>query len=85
MLLVRVDQEGNNIFLTDLTIEGETYFGGYLEEEKYTFNITRYFHQLMNNSSYTNQLYLLPAGSSINANRTIINKAIKLNIYYSEL
>ena len=28
LFLVRVDQEGNNIFLIDFTIEGEAYFGG---------------------------------------------------------
>ena len=35
--------------------------------------------------SYTNELYLLPAGAAVNANRTILNKNIKLQIYYSEL
>ena len=85
LFLVRVDQEGNNIFLTDFTVEGETHFGGSLEDDKYEFNITRYFYQLLNNDSYTNDLYLLPAGAAVNANRTILNKNIKLQIYYSEL
>ncbi len=83
--LVRVDQEGSNVFLTDLTIEGETHFGGRLENDKYEFNITRYFYQLLNNASYTNDLYLLPAGAAVNANRTILDKDIKLTINYSEL
>jgi len=85
LFLVRVDQEGNNIFLTDLTIEGETHFGGRLENDKYEFNITRYFYQLLNNTSYTNELYLLPAGAAVNANRTILDNDIKLTILYSEL
>jgi hypothetical protein len=85
LFLVRVNQEGDNIFLTDFTVEGETHFGGRLEDDKYEFNITRYFYQLLNNDSYTNDLYLLPAGAAINANRTILNKNIKLQIYYSEL
>jgi hypothetical protein len=85
LFLVRVDQEGNNVFLTDLTIEGETHFGGRLEDDKYEFNITRYFYQLLNNTSYTNELYLLPAGAAVNANRTILDKNIKLTINYSEL
>jgi len=85
LFLVRVNQEGDNIFLTDFTVEGETHFGGRLEDDKYEFNITRYFYQLLNNDSYTNDLYLLPAGAAVNANRTILNKNIKLQIYYSEL
>lgn len=85
LVLVRVDEEGNNIFLTDLIVEGETHFGGMLENDKYEFNITRYFYQLLNNTSYTNDLYLLPAGAVVNANRTILNKDIELKIYYSEL
>ena len=85
LVLVRVDNEGSNVFLTDFTVEGETHFGGISEEDVYSFNITRYFYQLLNNSSYTNDLYLMPAGAAINANRTILSKDIKLTIHYSEL
>jgi hypothetical protein len=85
LFLVRVDEEGKNVFLTDYTIEGETHFGGRLEDDKYVFNITRYFYQLLNNDTYTNDLYLLPAGAAVNANRTILEKDIKLTIHYSEL
>jgi hypothetical protein len=85
LFLVRVNEQGNNVFLTDYTIEGETHFGGRLDNDKYEFNITRYFYQLLNNESYTSDLYLLPAGAAVNANRTILNKDIKLTIHYSEL
>ena len=85
LFLVRVNEEGNNVFLTDYTIEGETHFGGRLENNKFEFNITRYFYQLLNNDAYTSDLYLLPAGGAVNANRTILNKDIKLTIHYSEL
>lgn len=85
LFLVRVDQEGGNVFLPDLIIEGETHFGGRLENDKYKFNITRYFYQLLNNDSYTNDLYLLPAGAAVNANRTILDKNIELTINYSKL
>ena len=85
LFLVRVDEDGKNVFLTDYTIEGETHFGGRLEDDKYVFNITRYFYQLLNNDTYTNDLYLLPAGAAVNANRTILEKDIKLTIHYSEL
>jgi len=85
LVLVRVDNEESNVFLTDFTVEGETHFGGKLDGDIYSFNITRYFYQLLNNSSYTNDLYLMPAGAVINANRTILSKDIKLTIHYSEL
>ena len=85
LVLVRVNDVGDNIFLSDFTIEGEAYFGGNLENNRYEFNITRYFHQLLQNESYTNNLYLLPAGAAVNANRTILNSNIKLQIYYSQL
>ena len=84
LFLVRVNEEGKNVFLTDYTIEGETHFGGRLKDDKYVFNITRYFYQLLNNDNY-NDLYLLPAGAAVNANRTILDKDIKLTIHYSEL
>jgi hypothetical protein len=85
LILVRVDNEGSNVFLTDFTIEGETHFGGKLDGGIYSFNITRFFYQLLNNSSYTNDLYLMPSGAAINANRTILSENIKLTIHYSEL
>ncbi len=85
LVLVRVNNEGNNVFLTDFTVEGETHFGGKLEGDIYSFNITRYFYQLLNNTSYINDLYLMPSGAAINANRTILSKDIKLTIHYSEL
>jgi hypothetical protein len=85
LFLVRVNEEGNNVFLADYTEEGETHFGGRLDNDKYEFNITRYFYQLLNNDAYTNDLYLLPAGAAVNASRTILEDDIKLTINYSEL
>ena len=85
LVLVRVNDEGDNVFLSDFVNEGQAYFGGNLESDKYEFTITRYFSQLLNNESYTNDLYLLAAGAAVNANRTILSKDIKLHIYYSEL
>jgi hypothetical protein len=85
LVLTRVNNAGENVFLTDFTLEGETHFGGELDGDIYSFNITRYFYQLLNNASYTNHLYLMPSGAAINANRTILSKDIKLTIHYSEL
>jgi hypothetical protein len=85
LVLVRINQDGDNVFLSDFTIGGDVYFGGNLENERYEFNITRYFFQLLNNESYTNDLYLLPAGAVVNSNRTIISREFDLEIYYSIL
>ncbi len=85
LLLVRLDDEDRNIFLTDYIIEGESYFGGGLQNGEYNFNITRYLYQLINNNSYTNKLYLLPTGSTVNANRSILNNDVQLTIHFSEL
>ena len=84
LVLVRVNDDGENVFLSDFVVEGDAYFGGYLDVDKYEFNITSYFSQLLNNDTYKD-LYLLPAGAAVNANRTILNKEVKLQIYYSEL
>jgi len=86
MYLVRVDEDGKDYFLTDYIIEGEEHFGGFLENGKYTFNITRYFHQLLTNPSFTNKLYLVSSGGAVNANRTILPKEkVKFNIIYTDL
>lgn len=70
--------------ITNATIDVDI-FSGDLQEDKYEFNITRYFYQLLNNNSYTNFLYLLPSGAAVNANRTILDKDIILTIHYSQL
>ena len=84
--LVRVDSTGNNIFLSDYITEGISHFGGALDDDQYTFNITRYFYNLLYDSSFTEDLYLLSSGGAINANRTLINNSsVRITILYSEL
>ena len=86
LYLVRENIEGNIVFLTDFTIEGESHFGGELNSSKYSFNITRYFFQLINNPEYTDTLYILSSGAAANANRTILdNSNISINVIYSEI
>ena len=86
LYLVRETNEGNIDFLTDFTIEGEEHFGGILNGSTYSFNITRYFSQLLNNPEYTNKLYVLGSGSAANASRTILdNSKISINIIYCEI
>ena len=86
LYLVRENNEGNVVFLTDFTIEGDEHFGGKLNDKIYSFNISRYFFQLISNPEYTNKLYLLSSGSAANANRTILdNSKISINVIYSDL
>lgn len=85
LVLVRTNSAGENIFLSDFLLEGDDYFGGDLNNEKYQFNITRYLYQLLTNPDYTPELYLLSAGGAVNANRTLLEKEVLLKIYYSEL
>jgi len=86
LYLVRETNYGRIVFLTDFTLEGDEHFGGTLEENKYSFNISRYFYQLLNDTEYTNKLYILSSGAAVNANRTIIdNSKISISIIYSEL
>ena len=86
LYLLRENNEEKIVFLTDFTIEGEGHFGGEFDNNTYSFNITRYFVQLLTNDQYTNKLYLVPVLGSANANRTILNKSkISINIIYTEI
>ena len=87
LFLVRKNSMGVNVFLSDFVIEGESHFGGQNQSNNFTFNITRYFSDLINGaSSFTGELLLLPSGAVINANRTIIPKSSFLvEVIYSEL
>ena len=76
LFLVRKSSSGNNIFLTDFVIEGESHFGGQNQNNNFTFNITRYFSDLINGASdFTNELVLLSSGAVINSNRSIVPKS----------
>ena len=86
LFLVRETNEGKIVFLTDFTIEGESHFGGELKDGIYSFNITRYFVQLLNNPEYTDKLYILSSGAAANANRTILEYSkININIIFTEI
>jgi hypothetical protein len=86
LFLVREKNDGKIVFLTDFTIEGEFHFGGELKDGIYSFNITRYFVQLLNNPEYTDKLYILSSGAAANANRTILDYSkININIIFTEI
>jgi len=84
--LFRETESGNIVFLTDFTIEGDEHFGGVLEGNTYTFNITRYFVQLLTDNNYTNKLYIKSRMGAANANRTIFdNTKTSINIIATDL
>ncbi|MDC3130491.1 DUF4270 domain-containing protein [Bacteroidota bacterium] len=87
LFLVRKNSMGVDVFLSDFVIEGESHFGGQNQSNNFTFNITRYFSDLVNETSgFTDELLLLPSGAVINANRTIIPKSsFLIEVIYSEL
>ena len=86
MILEKKEIEEKRVFLTDFTIEGDAHFGGELDGTTYSFNITRYFVQLLTNEEYTDVLYLLASGGAANSNRTILdNSKVSINIIYTEI
>ena len=81
--LVRVDSTGNKLFLSDF-FEGPDHFGGELENNKYVFNISKYLSKLISEELPLEDLYLMPIGASVNANRTLFTGEVELNITYTE-
>lgn len=91
LALLGITAQGGSIFLID-NFEGETYFGGVYNTtaKTYTFNIARHLQDLINNNNTDYGMYLVATGSSVSANRSVINSfkhtsnKIKLNITYSK-
>ena len=81
--LVRVDSTGGKLFLTDF-FEGGEHFGGELENNQYTFNISKYLSQLISEELFIEDLYLMPIGASVNANRTLLTGEVELIITYTD-
>ena len=81
--LIRLDTNGTRYFLEDI-LEGQSHFGGELTSNTYSFNITKFLQNLVQDKYEVNTLILVPTGESINANRTEINQNIELNIIYTE-
>lgn len=81
--LVRMDEEGKKHFLTDF-FEGAQHFGGALEGTKYVFNISKYLQELVEGTIEEKDLYLVPPGAAVNANRTLLDENVRLNIIYTD-
>ncbi len=81
--LVRMDSTGTTYFLSDI-LEGQTHFGGVLENNQYVFNISKYMLDLINGTYTDSTLVLVSAGEAVNANRTEISQDVDINIIYTE-
>jgi hypothetical protein len=91
LALTGISATGQSTFLVDF-FEGSDYFGGEYNKttKTYTFNIARHVQDLINNNKTDYGMYLIATGSSVSANRSVINSfkhpsnKIKLNITYSK-
>ena len=81
--LVRMDTNETRYFLEDV-LEGQSHFGGDLNDKIYNFNITKFLQKLVHNNYESNTLIIVPTGESINANRTKIYQDLELSIIYTE-
>jgi len=86
--LLKITEDGSLNYLQD-EIEGTGYFGGFYENGKYTFRITRYIQSLLTGGETDYGLYLMIPGGAINAGRSVIEGsespggAIKLEMLYT--
>jgi hypothetical protein len=76
LALVNIDSLGHEIVMID-NLEGVDYFGGTYDSynNQYTFNIARYFQEVLTGRQKNRGLYLVATSSSIAANRTILGGA----------
>lgn len=80
--LVTKNEEGIYVFIPDF-FEGATHYGGVLENNSYSFNISKYLQQMISEDSEDYIMYLLPVGNSISANRTLFDDQVILTITYT--
>lgn len=72
--LVALDENGDYAFLSDYTIDSDTY-GGYYDEEKgcYRFVITRHIQDIITGGEESYGYVLMVSGSSVYGNRVVLN------------
>ncbi len=91
LALTGINSDNEATFLIDY-FENAEYFGGTYNSttKTYTFNIARHVQDLINNNTEDYGMYLIATGSSVQANRSVLNSfkhpsnKIKLNITYSK-
>ncbi len=90
LYLLKRDENNNYIRIIDDASEGT--LGGYYYNSKnyYLFNITRHIQNLINNDENEFDLYIIPTGRAVYANRTVIRgpgrigERLKLKIHYTK-
>jgi len=76
--------------IPDIVESGESYFDGNYDEDSksYTFNMTKYFQDIVNKKSRNCDLYLSAGNNNTSANRTVIDLSpenTKLKITYIKI
>lgn len=90
LLLLAVNENGEGTLPTDY-LESASYFGGTINSDgvTYKFNIARHVQSILNGSTTDYGYYLVITGSSVQANRLILqsgkDRRMKLNLYYTKL
>ena len=85
VLLYSVDDHGNYNEIIDLEYNDVNSGLTLSDEDRYECNITRHFTNLMQGTNNFRRFCLTPLDPTLNANRTILNKDIRLMIYFSDL
>lgn len=85
VLLYSVDDHGNYNEIIDLEYNDVNSGLILSDEDKYECNITRHFTNLIQGTNNVSRFCLTPLDPTLNANRTILNKDIRLMIYFSDL
>ena len=86
--LLKITEDGTLNYLQD-EIEGSGYFGGFYQDGKYTFRITRYIQSLLTGGETDYGLYVVIPGGAINAGRSVLEGSesaeghIKLELLYT--
>lgn len=73
MVLLRIDSTGKTHTLLDQAEGSEHFLGGFnSSENKYTFNIARHVHSVINGDAPNEPLVLVVSGNAIRANRAVL-------------
>jgi len=89
LALVKLDKDGDYAYISDYTIDSDTY-GGMYDEEKgcYRFVITRHLQDIITGGDESYGYVLMVSGSSIYGNRVVLNgpesaDRLKLEVTYT--
>lgn len=84
--LARTDSINQLLTIPEQFLEGNSYFGGTLNNNTYRFNIARYLQQVLTGEITDNGLFILPSRSGTTPNRAVFggggntNQSLKLKL-----